>query len=291
MTKAKKRHQSNQRRITTLIQALAGQAQILTIPRLFLTLTGGDLPAALLLSQCIYWSDRGVLPGEWFYKSYEDWEEEIGLSKYQTGRAAGKLKKLGYLETAVRKAPPSGAPTVHYRPLLDAVSEAIGAQLDSEGSTLSIVDLPGPNNGQVTKRSKSKQTARSLTDSTPETTQENTKEEPPATTRQITDAYINLLEYDPKEWANGEGAAAKYIAERWSVDQMERAYSHYKADRFWSDQRLRLRNLKERIPEYLRSLGEPWASSMNAANIDPDTGAAVNESLQLQIGILQGAKI
>ncbi|MFH1076549.1 MAG: hypothetical protein V1753_06885, partial [Pseudomonadota bacterium] len=62
---------SNQKDIFNLIKALAGQANILTIPRAFIKFTG-SVEAALLLSQIIYWGDRNPR-GKWFYKSYREW--------------------------------------------------------------------------------------------------------------------------------------------------------------------------------------------------------------------------
>lgn len=99
-----------QQDIFNLIKQLTGQKNILTIPRAFIKFTG-SVDAALLLSQIIYWSDRNP-DGPWFFKSYKDWEDEIGLSKHKISRAIGILQGKGVLKTKTKKA--NGNPTLHY---------------------------------------------------------------------------------------------------------------------------------------------------------------------------------
>lgn len=101
----------NQKRIFHIIKEFTGQANILTIPRVFVDYTG-FLETGLFLSQVVYWSDRNPR-GEWFYKSYRDWSKEICLSEYQVRRCANILKAKGILETKVKRA--NGSPTLHYR--------------------------------------------------------------------------------------------------------------------------------------------------------------------------------
>jgi len=101
---------TNQKDIFNLIRQLTGQANILTIPRIFIHYTG-SVEAALLLSQIIYWSDRNPR-GPWFYKSYKEWEQEIGLSIKKLRRAANILKVKKLIKTKVKKA--NGSPTLHY---------------------------------------------------------------------------------------------------------------------------------------------------------------------------------
>lgn len=94
-----------------LIKQFSGQKQVLTIPRLYIAMTGDHLEA-LLLSQIVYWSARTKNPDGWFYKSYQEWDEELGMSQYQVKRAATALREFG-VETKLKKA--DGAPTLHYR--------------------------------------------------------------------------------------------------------------------------------------------------------------------------------
>jgi hypothetical protein len=101
---------SKQREMFCLVKELCGQSNILTIPRVLIRFTN-SVDAALLLSQIIYWSDRNT-SGEWFYKSYKDWFDEIGLSKHKVGRAAAILASQKLIKTKVKKA--NGNPTLHY---------------------------------------------------------------------------------------------------------------------------------------------------------------------------------
>ena len=100
-----------QKEVFALIKAFTGQANILTIPRVFITMTG-ETDAALLLGQILYWSDRTTDPEGWFFKSAKEWEEELGLSAYKVNRAVKLLASWG-VQTRLKKA--NGAPTTHYR--------------------------------------------------------------------------------------------------------------------------------------------------------------------------------
>lgn len=97
--------------IMAVITQLAGQASMLTIPRLFVEITG-DLNSALLLNQIVFWTGKGRL-GETIYKTYRQWEQEIFLKRSQCETAKKRLEKLGMIDTAVYRA--GGSPTVHYR--------------------------------------------------------------------------------------------------------------------------------------------------------------------------------
>lgn len=95
----------------TLLREFAGQANTLTIPRPFITMTG-SLESALLLSQIVYWSDRATMKDGWFAKSYPEWETELTLSQYQVSKAVKSLKEFG-VETKLKKF--NDAPVLHYR--------------------------------------------------------------------------------------------------------------------------------------------------------------------------------
>lgn len=115
---------SNQKQITDFIKSISGQSNILTIPRIYIDITGDHL-SALFLSQCIYWSDKGR--DGWFYKSDKEWLDELGLSSFQIKRIKKDLEE--YIETDIRKA--NGAPTTHYRVNFDAVTASIIKKLNN----------------------------------------------------------------------------------------------------------------------------------------------------------------
>ncbi len=103
-------------------------------PKPFLKLFDDDHLAAMLLNQILYWSERTQDPEGWFYKSYADWQAELGLSEAQVRRIVQgdpRVKRTQFtlhdlgIETVVKKAHKTGAPTVHYRVNRDVFLETI----------------------------------------------------------------------------------------------------------------------------------------------------------------------
>jgi len=112
-----------------LIRGLVGQANIIAIPRLFLKLSGGSYEQAAFLAQCVFWSDYAQQDG-WFYKTYDQWAEELALSEYHIRQATAALVERGVLQTARRMV--AGRPLVHYRIDFDALHEALLALVDPD---------------------------------------------------------------------------------------------------------------------------------------------------------------
>jgi hypothetical protein len=106
-----------------LIEQATHKQHVIVFPYVFLGLLEGQHNSCILLNQCLYWSSRTSDPEGWFYKTYNQWKQETGLSRYQVNRAIDgdprvenpkiMLRELG-IETKVKKAP-NGNPTVHYR--------------------------------------------------------------------------------------------------------------------------------------------------------------------------------
>ena len=103
---------SNYEAIKALIAQTSGQKNTLTIPKIYVELTG-DLTTALLLNRIVFYSNEFKRNDGFFYKTYKDWEQEILLTERQVRNSANKLKKMGLIETKVMKA--NGSPTVHYK--------------------------------------------------------------------------------------------------------------------------------------------------------------------------------
>ena len=93
----------------SIIKNLFGQENTFTIPRLLVLLTGSHT-CALLLNQIIFWSSKK--DDGWFYKSYDNWNEELLLTKKQVMSYAEKLEKMGVIERKLKKV--KGAPTCWY---------------------------------------------------------------------------------------------------------------------------------------------------------------------------------
>src|SRR3990167_8579963 len=93
---------NNQQTLIEFIKAVSGQANVLTIPKIYIDIFGSHR-AALLLSQSIYWSDRGFSGDGWFHKTYREWKDEIGFSRSMTETASDTLVGLDLLETKFEK--------------------------------------------------------------------------------------------------------------------------------------------------------------------------------------------
>lgn len=121
--------------VTRMFTSFAGKDSQLVIPRPYISFCKGDILAALLLSQILYWADRTSDPEGWFAKSYEDWQTEIGMTEYQIKRAVhgDKRSKDGFkglsslgIETLLKSSKfYEGAPALHYRVNYDVLSVAV----------------------------------------------------------------------------------------------------------------------------------------------------------------------
>lgn len=113
---------SNYENVKLLIKNFSGQNNTITIPRVFIELTG-DYNTAILLNQIIFWSDKTKREDGFFYKTYDEWEEEILLSTYQVRRSTTILKDLGFVDIELKRA--NGSPTNHYKYKADRLSNSI----------------------------------------------------------------------------------------------------------------------------------------------------------------------
>lgn len=113
---------SNYDTMKSMIAEFAGQANTITVPKIFVELVG-DYNTAILLNQIIFWSDKTKRKDGLFYKTYKEWQEEIYLTEYQVRRSVKLLKELGLIDTELKRA--NGSPTVHYRYNEEATTEAI----------------------------------------------------------------------------------------------------------------------------------------------------------------------
>jgi len=126
----------NHESIKKIISKFSGQANQITIPRIYLDLLDGDYPAAALLNQIVYWSDKARIPGGWFYHSKYEWLEELCLTYFQVKRATLKLLNNQWIECHVRRA--NGTPTMHYRVNMDNLTNSVNKFLESQVSRKSI---------------------------------------------------------------------------------------------------------------------------------------------------------
>ena len=148
---------SNRDYISSIITQFSGQNNIIPIPTIYIRITE-DYPSAALLNQMIYWSDRTSRKDGYFYKSYNEWYEELHLTEYQVRRATKKLKSFGFVDTALKKA--NGAPTLHYKVDTKEVSEWIlkklkngnlrNSRMDSEETQESLTEITTKTTTEIT---------------------------------------------------------------------------------------------------------------------------------------------
>jgi predicted DNA-binding ArsR family transcriptional regulator len=150
-----------------IIRAMSGQQNVITCQRVFLHLVGGDFPAAVLLSQLVFWTGRGADPDGFIWKTYQDLEDEIGLTKYQAMRARNVLERMQVLETKVKKA--LGSPTVHYKVLQDNLLKLMVSSVSSLSKVKKLNYRKSRN-----QTNESEETKQTITDITTDTTQTTT---------------------------------------------------------------------------------------------------------------------
>jgi hypothetical protein len=109
--------------VMDLIEQATGQRQAIIAHALIVDFFDRDHNAAILLNQILYWTARTKDPDGWFYKTYDQWHQELRFSVYQVMRIVRgdnrvlkekrTLWSIG-LETKVCMAP-NGRNAVHYR--------------------------------------------------------------------------------------------------------------------------------------------------------------------------------
>ncbi|MGI8542903.1 MAG: hypothetical protein ACR2MD_05415 [Aridibacter sp.] len=124
--------------LTQILASFTGKDSVIPIPRPFLRWLG-DYNQSALLTQIIYWTPRTKNVDGWFFKTYEDWNDELCLSKYQVSKAVKKLKKLGVIDTKIKKA--NGNPTLHYRLIQEKFEEVFVEFLTLQSAETSLTKV------------------------------------------------------------------------------------------------------------------------------------------------------
>jgi hypothetical protein len=150
-----------------IIRAMSGQQSVISCQRAFLHLVGGDYPAAVLLSQIVFWTGRGADPDGFIWKTYQELEDEIGLTKYRAMRARKVLEGIQVLETKVKKA--FGSPTVHYRVFQDKLLKLMVSSVSSLTKVKKLNNRKSRN-----QTNESEETEQTITDITTDSTQTTT---------------------------------------------------------------------------------------------------------------------
>lgn len=123
-----------------LINRATSNRNVAVIPRVFVDMFQGDHNAAMVLNQLLYWTDRTSDPEGWFYKTYTEWHNELGLSPYQMRRVINgdprvENPKPTLLDIGLevkRKRAPCGSPVMHYRLDLAIFFDMLVSHLESQ---------------------------------------------------------------------------------------------------------------------------------------------------------------
>ena len=148
----------SKRVIQEIITRFSGNNYNLVVNREYVKMLGGDATTALMLSQLIYWCDKRSNENDgWVIKSYDEWDKELGLSKYQIKRASKKLVEYGLEVECKRSRYHKGGATNHYKLdfsiLSDKVENHIKSELDSEVSLLSDSEVSLQSDSEVSLQS------------------------------------------------------------------------------------------------------------------------------------------
>ncbi len=112
-----------------IIALFSGQSNVVTTPKLYIELTGNH-SLAIVLNQCVFWSNKSDCKDGWFFKDYEEWFEEIHIPERTLRRRFEKLEEHGWITTKVKKV--SGLNIKHVCPHMDKIIESISIMLNQE---------------------------------------------------------------------------------------------------------------------------------------------------------------
>lgn len=105
-----------------LLAHFSGQSSIVTVPKLYIKIAKGQRRGTVL-NQCIFWSNKSECEDGWFYKTYEEWDDEICIPERTLRRYFERLENLGFIETKIKKI--RGLNVKHVRPNMDKVFDEI----------------------------------------------------------------------------------------------------------------------------------------------------------------------
>lgn len=149
-----------------IIRSMSGQSNSLVIPKIYLQLTG-DLNSALILSQCVFWSDKGGRKDGFIYKTKAEWETETSLTRHEFDTAKKRLQETGLVEFQVKRA--NGHGTLHFKVNTDMLMQSLRtveytknhseAEIDEElkkhqpdsGELAGIQNVQCPKSGELRK--------------------------------------------------------------------------------------------------------------------------------------------
>ena len=134
-----------------------GYHHLITVPRVFIELTG-DPRSALLLSQLLYWTDRASSAVGWVYKTRQEWQDELGLTRHGLYAARARLSELGLTDESHHLVNSRG--TLHLRLRYEELLLALKSLRSTEHALSNTPSLPP--NPSVTRQTSDMPTDPSL---------------------------------------------------------------------------------------------------------------------------------
>jgi len=104
--------ETNWETYSQLVAGFSGNKNVVAVQRAFCEYAD-SLEGGLILSQIIFWSDKGSDPAGWVYKSYKDWKADYFVSTYTVKKWLKIFVGDGFLEMKVKKV--NGSPTIHFK--------------------------------------------------------------------------------------------------------------------------------------------------------------------------------
>lgn len=112
-----------------IISLFSGQASVVTTPKLYIQLTGSH-SLAIVLNQAVFWSNKSKCKDGFFYKTYEEWFEEVHIPERTLRRRFDRLEQYDWITTKVKKV--HGKNTKHIKSHMDKIIESISTMLGIE---------------------------------------------------------------------------------------------------------------------------------------------------------------
>lgn len=183
---------------------------------------GVGITGALLLSQAVYWHNRTNDPDGWFYKTYEEWEEETGLSRRELDTARRNLKAKGYLQEKKKGVPCK----IHYRVVLDVLEKDL-LSLDkpvqtsmAESAKLDCTNAPNSDGGkrqtitEITTETTTKPKSESADSSEPNDSVSDIGNCPQQQIIEVWNQVIPEKPFDPQLW---DKTSQTHLRSRWQA--------------------------------------------------------------------------
>jgi hypothetical protein len=110
-----------------IIALFSGQSQTITIPRPYIQITK-TYTRASVLNQCIFWHNKSSSKDGWFYKSYEEWFDELEIPERTLRRIFQEFEQEGWITSKVKKV--SNLNLKHIKPNMDKIIDSIHFKLN-----------------------------------------------------------------------------------------------------------------------------------------------------------------